>query len=196
MSAAMTTSPRRWLVAVAAALGLITAGLTVAPTAQATTVPSYTLSASGRTVSVKAGHEIRLDLRTDVHDGYGWVITTHPAKAEVALVSRHVVAYAHAKGAVGFPYHTYYLLKAVGHGSTTIKLAERKTTNTSTVARRFTLGLRVPATVHACTRTSSGTCIQGGEFCPQAKYGQSGWDAQGRRYVCKGSTVHPHWEIP
>jgi hypothetical protein len=49
---------------------------------------------------------------------------------------------------------------------------------------------------HACTRTSSGTCIQGGEFCRQDEYGQSGWDAQGRRYVCKGSHVHPHWEIP
>ena len=49
---------------------------------------------------------------------------------------------------------------------------------------------------HACTRTSSGKCIKGGEFCPQAKYGKSGWDAQGRRYVCKGNRTHPHWEKP
>lgn len=47
---------------------------------------------------------------------------------------------------------------------------------------------------HACTRTSSGTCIRGGQFCPQAKYGKHGWDAQGRRYTCKGSHTHPHWE--
>jgi hypothetical protein len=47
---------------------------------------------------------------------------------------------------------------------------------------------------HKCTRTSSGSCIRGGEFCPQAKYGKHGWDAKGRRYTCKGSHSHPHWE--
>lgn len=47
-----------------------------------------------------------------------------------------------------------------------------------------------------CTRTSSGTCIQGGQFCPQAKYGQSGWDAAGRMYICKGDSDHPHWMKP
>ena len=47
-----------------------------------------------------------------------------------------------------------------------------------------------------CTRTSSGTCIRGGQFCPQAKWHKSGWDARGRRYVCKGDRVHPHWMIP
>lgn len=46
----------------------------------------------------------------------------------------------------------------------------------------------------SCTTTSSGSCIQGGEFCPQADYGQSGTDANGRTYVCTGDTEHPHWE--
>lgn len=49
---------------------------------------------------------------------------------------------------------------------------------------------------HACTRTSSGTCIRGGEFCPQSKWHKSGWDARGRRYVCKGNRTHPHWMVP
>lgn len=49
---------------------------------------------------------------------------------------------------------------------------------------------------HPCTRTSSGTCIRGGQFCPQSKYGQNGWDAKGRRYVCKGDHQHPHWMKP
>jgi hypothetical protein len=49
---------------------------------------------------------------------------------------------------------------------------------------------------HRCTRTSSGTCIQGGEFCKQSEYGQKGYDANGRKYICKGSRVHPHWEKP
>jgi hypothetical protein len=52
------------------------------------------------------------------------------------------------------------------------------------------------ASVQACTRTSSGSCIRGGQFCPQASYGRSGWDAQGRRYVCKGNRTHPHWMRP
>jgi hypothetical protein len=49
---------------------------------------------------------------------------------------------------------------------------------------------------HKCTWTSSGTCIRGGEFCPRASFGHSGWDAKGRRYVCKGNRQHPHWEKP
>jgi hypothetical protein len=49
---------------------------------------------------------------------------------------------------------------------------------------------------HACTRTSTGHCIRGGEFCPRSKYGRSGWDARGRRYVCKGNRAHPHWMLP
>jgi hypothetical protein len=49
---------------------------------------------------------------------------------------------------------------------------------------------------HACTKTSTHHCIQGGEFCPQAKYGKSGWNASGKRYVCKGNHTHPHWMLP
>ncbi|GAA4741272.1 hypothetical protein GCM10023350_27320 [Nocardioides endophyticus] len=57
-------------------------------------------------------------------------------------------------------------------------------------------GVAASARAHACTRTSSGTCIRGGQFCPQSKYGRSGWDANGRRYVCKGNRTHPHWMRP
>lgn len=49
---------------------------------------------------------------------------------------------------------------------------------------------------HSCTHTSSGTCIRGGQFCPQRSYRKSGWDAKGRRYVCKGNRTHPHWMKP
>lgn len=53
---------------------------------------------------------------------------------------------------------------------------------------------RAPAVAGvACTRTSSGSCIKGGQFYPQSKYGKAGYDAQGRRYVCKGDRSHPHW---
>jgi hypothetical protein len=49
------------------------------------------------------------------------------------------------------------------------------------------------APVVKCTKTSSGSCIRGGQFCPQSSYGKAGYDAVGRRYVCKGDRVHPHW---
>jgi hypothetical protein len=52
----------------------------------------------------------------------------------------------------------------------------------------------VVAQHHKCTRTSTGTCIRGGEFCPKKDYGHHGWDAKGRRYTCKGNHTHPHWE--
>lgn len=46
----------------------------------------------------------------------------------------------------------------------------------------------------SCTTTSTGSCIQGGEFCPQADYGQTGTDADGTVYTCTGDSEHPHWE--
>lgn len=45
----------------------------------------------------------------------------------------------------------------------------------------------------SCTKTSSGTCIKGGQFCPKAKYKKAGFDAKGRKYICKGDKNHPHW---
>ena len=48
---------------------------------------------------------------------------------------------------------------------------------------------------HACTHTSSGHCIHGGQFCPKASKNHSGYDAKGRRYVCRGGS-HPHWYKP
>lgn len=57
-------------------------------------------------------------------------------------------------------------------------------------------GPRKPLHTHACTRTSSGKCIQAGEFCPQADYGQTGYDGDGHKLTCTGSRSHPHWESP
>lgn len=47
---------------------------------------------------------------------------------------------------------------------------------------------------HSCTQTSTGSCIRGGEFCPQASYGHTGYDAGGRAWTCTGDRTHPHWE--
>lgn len=53
-----------------------------------------------------------------------------------------------------------------------------------------------PPQTQACTTTASGNCIQGGEFCRQDEYGTYGYDANGRKYLCTGDAVHPHWETP
>jgi hypothetical protein len=42
----------------------------------------------------------------------------------------------------------------------------------------------------SCTLTSTGKCIQGGEFCAAAEDGQDGFDANGTEYVCRNG----HWE--
>jgi hypothetical protein len=69
----------------------------------------------------------------------------------------------------------------------------RQYSSTRSKSRVQTLKIKTKKPPHACTRTSKGTCIKGGQFCPQAKYGKNGWDASGRRYVCKGDHTHPHW---
>jgi hypothetical protein len=47
---------------------------------------------------------------------------------------------------------------------------------------------------HACTKTSTGSCIKGGDACQRSQYGQTGYDAAGRKFTCTGSHIHPHWE--
>jgi Protein of unknown function (DUF1524) len=55
---------------------------------------------------------------------------------------------------------------------------------------------RSSAPRRGCTTTSTGSCIRGGQFCPKAKYGEPGFDADGTRYICTGDTTHPHWQTP
>ena len=66
----------------------------------------------------------------------------------------------------------------------------------SGVTASSSVAAEVHTAKHACTKTASGTCIKGGQFCPKKKYKKSGWDAKGRRYVCKGSRSHPRWLKP
>jgi len=55
-----------------------------------------------------------------------------------------------------------------------------------------------PVATTSCTTTRSGSCIQGGEFCPAASEGTDGTDAAGDTYMCRDSNSngHPHWELP
>ena len=76
------------------------------------------------------------------------------------------------------------------------RAAARAEAQQEAAARAAAAAAAAAPTTHACTQTSSGSCIQGGEFCPQASYGTYGYDADGTRYKCTGDAVHPHWEGP
>jgi hypothetical protein len=80
--------------------------------------------------------------------------------------------------------------KAAARRAAERRAAERRAAKRRAAASR---SAAAPPPVQ-CTTTSSGSCIQGGEFCPQSSYGQQGTDANGRVYTCTGDTVHPHWE--
>lgn len=101
--------------------------------------------------------------------------------------------YATTTGSVVTPANLYRLVPT----RYTVRTYSRTHTKSKTQSLRIKTKAKVKVKAkHACTRTGSGTCIQGGQFCPQAKYGQNGWDANGRRYVCEGNHTHPHWFKP
>jgi Ni/Co efflux regulator RcnB len=82
-----------------------------------------------------------------------------------------------------------------GHGHhSTVHVMERANHHNKKHKKAKHKKAKHKTTKHACTRTSSGSCIRGGQFCPQASYGQTGWDADNRHYTCKGDHTHPHWE--
>jgi hypothetical protein len=75
-------------------------------------------------------------------------------------------------------------------------LREKSKTQSLVIKVKAEVKKKAPEQNHACTLTSSGNCIEGGQFCPKAKYGETGWDAAGRAYVCTGDSDHPHWMLP
>jgi predicted secreted protein len=195
----MITSSKRLVGAAILSIGLIGGGLAgTAPAGAASTTRTVHQADSGKHISMKKHQVLRIDLRTDRHGGYGWAIVAHPKSGVLKVLKKKVTPYAHKPGATGYPFHTIYTLETTGYGSTAIHLAERRSSGSKHVVKRFSLAVKVPrpAAKHACTHTASGSCIQGGEFCKQASYGLSGWDAAGRRYVCTGDQTHPRWRTP
>lgn len=49
------------------------------------------------------------------------------------------------------------------------------------------------SSTHSCTTTSTGSCIRGGQYCPKADYGKTGYDANGNKLTCTGDRTHPRW---
>ncbi|HZZ97232.1 MAG TPA: protease inhibitor I42 family protein [Jatrophihabitantaceae bacterium] len=139
------SKPRRITIGLTA-LALAVAGLATPAAAGATSthMPKYTLSDSGKHVTVEKAHKIKIDLRTDRDGGFSWKISAQSGTRTMSVVRRTVRPYKHKPGTVGFPYHTIYVLKAVNDGTGTVKFVERRPFDKSDVAKRFKLHIHVP----------------------------------------------------
>lgn len=103
----------------------------------------------------------------------------------IAVVSRHVITYG-TNGVV--------LSENPRGGTPAISGTRIKIVVSELVVPAPAPTTQPAAPPQSCTTTSSGTCIQGGEFCRQDEYGTYGYDANGTRYTCTGDPTHPHWE--
>jgi len=114
------------LVAVAAVgTSALTASAGASPAA-ATRIPTITQSASGLTVQLAKGAELRVNLVTVVDGDYLWYYTHKPAARVVTVVSKKLVPASSSGHTVGAPAHTVYLLKAAGAGTTTLRLVQKQ----------------------------------------------------------------------
>lgn len=154
------------------------AGKTVAKKAKATVRPKVTQASqvkiTSKTLTVKKGDTTVVDGKKTARLKAG----TYRVTTDVSFKTWKVTQNKREYSSVRYKSRTQ-----------TLKIAEKKSEPKEPAPDESQ-----PA--HDCTLTASGTCIQGGQFCPQAKYGQSGWDAEGRMYVCTGDSDHPHWMKP
>ena len=149
----MTTFRTR-LLAVLAAAGTLAGGAALASPSPAAAQPRaanaphhiriVTLSAAGMRIAVHKGNRLRLDLRTASDGGYAWSFTHRPKKSVIRVIGKTRKPYKHGKHEVGYPYHTFYLLKPESFGTTTVELIERQPFDHKHVARHFTLTIHVP----------------------------------------------------
>lgn len=181
----------RALVAVIAVSGFAVGSGVLAGPAQAAKPPHVTLRVSAHTITTKGavtfaastahavpGEEVVLQTR----GGSGWK-TWH--------------AFAHHRGG-------HLRIGRFSSGTYRVRAVVEVPGQVLDVSNVVVLHVHAPAPVkpvhhvtqasHSCTRTSTGSCIRGGEFCPQASYGHTGYDAGGRAWTCTGDRTHPHWE--
>ncbi len=130
-------------VVVASAL-LLGAAPVVAPAAaaRASQVRTFGYSDSGRTVHVSKGATFKVRLKGCGDCGDYWSFSHRPDKAVVKVVSRRVVAAAKPPAVGGYD-HTIWTMKAVGRGTTTMRMAEHSASQHGKVIKRFSLTVKV-----------------------------------------------------
>lgn len=188
----MSTSLSRPLRALFAALALtaMVAAFTglLAP-AQASQTPHVTLKASAHTISTAGKVTLKA---TSAHRTAGSEVTLEQKKAgrwaEVSAFPRagggRITKSHLAKGVVRYRAVLEYQGTVLDVSPVVVIHVKAPVKHTSHAA---------PPASHACTRTSTGSCIAGGQFCKQSMYGQIGYDASGNSWKCTGDRTHPHW---
>jgi len=182
----------RALVAVVAVGALAAAPVALSGCAQAAPAPQVKLKTSAHTVSTKSSFTVTAK-------------TAHKVPGtKVMLQEKQASGWRNVER---FPYHAGGRLKLHGSkGTLRLRAVLKKDARTLDVSPVVVIHITAPKqhstgsggssapASHSCTRTSTGSCIQGGEFCKQSMYGQTGYDANGRSWVCTGDSTHPHWE--
>lgn len=184
----------RALVAVVAVGALAAAPSLLAGSAQAAQAPQVTLKTSAHavkttgsfTLTAKTVHKVPgTKVVLQQKDAFGWeAVKTFPFHAGGKLTWSHPSKGDHRLRAV---------LKKQGSTLDISPVVVIHVTAPKKAGSGSSSGGSAPAT-HACTQTSTGSCIRGGEFCSQSMYGHTGYDANGRSWICTGDHTHPHWE--
>jgi len=183
----------RALVAVVAVGALAATPVALSGSAQAAPAPQVKLKTSAHTVSTKSSFTVTAKTAHKV------------AGTKVMLQEKEARGWRNVER---FPYHAGGRLKLQGtKGTHRLRAVLKKQGHTLDVSPVVVIHITAPKkhtstgsggssapASHSCTRTSTGSCIRGGEFCKQSMYGETGYDANGRSWVCTGDSTHPHWE--
>jgi hypothetical protein len=123
-------------------LVLATIGGVAAAPSGATTIPTYHQAASGTTVRLKVGAELRVSLQAAGGTAYRWVVTAGHDVVPFQIVSRR--SYVVTPGLPGGPVRTVWTIRGRHVGYATFRTVLRSVVD-GTVARRFVLHIRVVA---------------------------------------------------
>lgn len=135
---------------------LLIAPVTAAPGATSPAV--YHQSASGKTVYVRVGKTLVVDLKTASGTPFEWVVVQGRDSKKIKIVSRRT--FGTGSSAPGAPYRTVWTIKGTQRGTAVFKVVLRNVTD-KTVARRFKITVRVttPTPIACGDRSSAPSCV-------------------------------------
>jgi predicted secreted protein len=122
--------------------------VTVAALALATCQPALAMTVgltkrdSGRTVFLRDGDVVQITLAENRSTPYRWAFQTRPSRTVLRLTKSVYVPSPAPPGVVGRGGHHIYTFKAVGTGTTALKLVLRYIANPKKVASTFSLRVR------------------------------------------------------
>jgi inhibitor of cysteine peptidase len=97
---------------------------------------------SGRTLYLRKGDVVQVTLAENQSTPYRWAFTTHPSRSVLRLTKSVYIPSPAPAGVVGRGGHQVFKFKAVGSGTTALKLVLRYIANPKKVASTFSLQVR------------------------------------------------------